>query len=171
MSGQHLDPELNEVLQDPELLRLAGMLSQAQTPEPPLDDAFKSALRRQLMDIAWRSAEGKDSWWRLWLAPPRLSWVGAAAVVVLIASVVVYTAALPPGGITEVIVKSPQQDQSAVALRQPILVSFNQPMDHPSTEKAVQITTFNSGSTSQSLLIVTRPSHPGGIRMSTNASA
>jgi len=140
LSGQHLDPELNDILQDPELLRLAGMLSQAQTPAPPLDDAFKSALRRQLMDAAWRSAEGKDSWWRLWLSPPRLSWVGAAAVVVLVASVVIYTAAQPPGGFNEVIVQSPQQDQSAVALRQPILVSFNQPMDHPSTEKAVQIT-------------------------------
>ena len=56
MSGQHIDPELNDVLQDPELLRLAGMLSRAQTPSPPLDDAFKSALRRQLMDVAWRSA-------------------------------------------------------------------------------------------------------------------
>ena len=140
MSGHQIDPELNDVLQDPELLRLAGMLSQAQTQDPPLDDAFKSALRRQLMDVAWRSAEGKDSWWRQWLSPPRLSWVGAAAVVVMIASVVIYTAAQPPGGFNEVIVQSPQQDQSAVALRQPILVSFNQPMDHPSTEKAVQIT-------------------------------
>src|SRR5258708_37547019 len=100
------------------------MLSQAHTPEPPLDDAFKSALRRQLMDIAWRSAEGKDSWWRLWLAPPRLSWVGAAAVVDLIASVVVYTAALPPGGITEVIVHRPQPDQSARSRLQPMLVSL-----------------------------------------------
>jgi len=140
LSGQHIDPELNDVLQDPELLRLAGMLSQAETQAPPLDDAFKSALRRQLMDVAWRSAEGKDSWWRQWLSPPRLSWVGAAAVVVMIASVVIYTAAQPPGGFNEIIVQSPQADQSAVALRQPILVSFNQPMDHPSTEKAVQIT-------------------------------
>ncbi len=140
MSGQHFDSELNDVLQDPELLRLASMLGQAETPAPPLDDAFKSALRRQLMDMAWRSAEGKDSWWRVWLAPPRLSWVGAAAVVVMIASVVIYTAVQPPGGFNEVIVGSPQQDQSAVALHQPILVSFNQPMDHPSTEKAVDIT-------------------------------
>jgi len=140
LSGQHLDPELNDVLQDPELLRLAAMLSQAETPAPPLDDAFKSGLRRQLMDIAWGSAAGKESWWKQWLSPPRLSWVGAAAVVVMIASVVIYTAAQPPGGFNEVIVQSPQQDQSAVALRQPILVSFNQPMDHPSTEKAVQIT-------------------------------
>src|SRR5258708_23416638 len=99
------------------------MLSQAHTPEPPLDDAFKSALRRQLMDVAWRSAEGKDSWWRLWLSPPRLSWVGAAAVVALIASGVVYTAALPPGRFHKAIVTSPQQGQSAVALRQPVLVS------------------------------------------------
>src|SRR5258708_9168641 len=100
------------------------MLSQAHTPEPPLDDAFKSALRRQLMDIAWRSAEGKDSWWRLWLAPPRLSWVGAAPVVVLIASVVLYTAALPPGGITQVIVQTPQHAHPAVAPHQPILLPF-----------------------------------------------
>ncbi|HEV2217843.1 MAG TPA: Ig-like domain-containing protein [Candidatus Dormibacteraeota bacterium] len=140
MSGPHFDPELNDVLQDPELLRLAGVLSQGQTPAPPLDDAFKSALRRQLMDMAWRSAEGKDSWWRLWLSPPRLSWIAAAAVVVMIASVVIYTAAQPPGGFNQVIIESPQQDQSSVALHQPILVSFNQPMDHPSTEKAVQIT-------------------------------
>jgi len=140
LSGQHFDPELNDVLKDPELLHLAGLLSQAETPAPPLDDAFKSGLRRQLMDIAWGAAEGKDSWWRQWLSPPRLSWVGAAAVVVMIASVVIYTAAQPPGGFNQVIVESPQSDQSAVALRQPILVSFNQPMDHPSTEKAVQIT-------------------------------
>ncbi len=31
-------------------------------------------------------------------------------------------------------------DQSAVRLQQPILVNFNQPMNHPSTESAVQIT-------------------------------
>lgn len=144
MSGQPTDPELNDVLRDPELLRLAQLLSRAETPAPPLDDAFKSALRRQLMDIAWRSAEGKDSWWRGWLSPPRLTWVGAAAVVVMIASVVIYTAAQPPGGFDEVIVQSPQQDQSAVALHQPILVSFNQAMDHPSTEKATEITPATS---------------------------
>src|SRR5207302_4031195 len=109
------------------------MLSRAQTPSPPLDDAFKSALRRQLMDVAWRSAEGKDSWWRQWLSPPRLSWVGAAAVVVMIASVVIYTAAQPPGGFNEVIVQSPQQDQSQGELRQPRHVSVNRPVDDPST--------------------------------------
>jgi Big-like domain-containing protein/WD40 repeat protein len=140
LSEQHIDPELTDVLQDPELLQLASMLGRAETPEPPLDDAFRSALRRQLMDIAWGAGDGRVSWWRQLLSPPRLSWVGAAAVVVLVATVVIYTAVQPPGGFTQVIVQSPQQDQSAVALHQPILVSFNQPMDRPSTEKAVQIT-------------------------------
>ncbi|HEY6875811.1 MAG TPA: Ig-like domain-containing protein [Candidatus Dormibacteraeota bacterium] len=138
--SQHMDPELNDVLQDAELQRIAHLLSAAGTPEPPLDDAFKSALRRQLMDIAWGGSGGRVSWWRQLLTPARMSWAGAAAAVVVIASVVIYTANQPTGGITEIVVGSPQQDQSAVALHQPILVSFNQPMDHPSTEKAVQIT-------------------------------
>ena len=138
---QAMDPELNEVfLQDPELMRIAGLLSAASTPEPPLDDAFKSHLRRQLMDVAWRSTEGRSSWWRQALTAPRLSWAAATAVVLLIAGVVIFSAVQPPGGFNEVIVGSPQKDQSAVALHQPIVVSFNQPMDHSSTEKAVQIT-------------------------------
>ena len=137
---QRFDPELNDVLQDPELLRLAHLLSAASTPEPPLDDAFKSQLRRQLMDVAWRSSEGKSSWWRQALTAPRLSWAAATAGVLVIAGVVIFAAVQPPGGFNEVIVGSPQKDQSSVALHQPILVSFNQPMDHSSTEKAVQIT-------------------------------
>jgi len=138
--SQHMDPELNDVLQDADLQSIAHLLSAADTPEPPLDDAFKSALRRQLMDIAWGGSGGRVSWWRQLLTPARMSWAGAAAAVVVIASVVIYTANQPTGGFNEVVVGSPQQDQSAVALHQPILVSFNQPMDHPSTEKAVQIT-------------------------------
>ncbi len=139
-----MDPELNDVLQDPELLRLANLLSSAVTPEPPLDDAFKSHLRRQLMDVAWRSAEGRSSWWRQALTAPRISWAAATAGVLLIAGIVIFSAVQPPGGFNEVIVGSPQQDQSSVALHQPILVSFNQPMDHSSTEKAVQITPATS---------------------------
>ncbi len=135
-----MDPELNDVLQDPELLRLANLLSSAVTPEPPLDDAFKSHLRRQLMDVAWRSAEGRSSWWRQALTAPRISWAAATAGVLLIAGIVIFSAVQPPGGFNEVIVGSPQQDQSSVALHQPILVSFNQPIDHSSTEKAVEIT-------------------------------
>jgi Bacterial Ig-like domain len=140
MSGD-MDPELYDILGDPELIRVARKLSSASAPEPPLDDAFKSSLRRELMAEAWRSAEGKNAWWRRVFAPAGLAWVGAAAMVVIVASVVVYTTSQPTGGLSQtVIVTSPQKDSGAVALRDPILVSFNQPMDHQSTEAAVQIT-------------------------------
>jgi Bacterial Ig-like domain len=139
VSGQ-MDPELEDILGDPELIRLARKLSSARLPEPPLDDAFKSSLRRELMAAAWRDAEGKNAWWRRVFAPAGLAWVGAAAMVVIVASVVLYTTNQPTPGFSQtVIVTIPQKDPGAVALRDPILVSFNQPMDHQSTEAAVQI--------------------------------
>ena len=58
MSMRH-DPELDDVLQDKELLRLGELLSSAVRPEPPLDDAFQSELRRQLMHQAWEMGEGR----------------------------------------------------------------------------------------------------------------
>ncbi|TME07891.1 MAG: hypothetical protein E6I69_06820 [Chloroflexi bacterium] len=136
MSGRY-DPELEDMLRDPELLRLAAILSSAHTPEPPLDDAFKSGLRRELMQKAWGATERRGSWWRRLAAPPRVAWVGAAALVALIALVVVQTQGT--GGNGEVVVGSPQSGGTAVQLQQPILVSFNQPMDHQSTEQAIQI--------------------------------
>jgi hypothetical protein len=136
-----MDPELNDVLGDPELIRLARLLSTARAPEPPLDDAFKSALRRQLMARAWETADGKNAWWRRLFAPQGLAWVGAAATVVLVAAVVLYTAYQPSTGFTQtVLIRSPQQDSASVPLHQAILVSFTQPMDHGTTEKAVQVT-------------------------------
>jgi hypothetical protein len=137
----NIDRELEDALGDPELIRIARLLSAARSPEPPLDDAFRSGLRRQLMDQAWDKAEGRNAWWRRLFAPQGMAWAGAAAVVVLVASVVLYTATQPPGSLTqEVRISTPLDDQATVAPRQPILVSFNQPMDHPSTEAAVQIT-------------------------------
>jgi Big-like domain-containing protein/WD40 repeat protein len=139
--SEHMDPELNEVLADPELIRIARMLSSVTSPEPPLDDAFKTGLRRQLMADAWRTVEGKNTWWRRLLAPQALAWAGAAAVVVVVASVVLYTTNQPTGGGPfEIVITSPLKDSSAVALQQPILVSFNQPMNHQTTEHAVEIT-------------------------------
>ena len=58
MNSYH-DPELDDVLQDPELRRVASLLHAARTPEPPLDDAFRTGLRRQLMQEAWSMAEGR----------------------------------------------------------------------------------------------------------------
>jgi len=140
MNGRH-DPELDDVLQDEELRRLAGVLTATQRSEPPLDDAFRSGLRRQLMQQAWEMGEGRPSLWRRVFAPPGLAWVGATAGLVLIAGLVVLNALQPTGsGLNQVFVQSPMDGSRAVALQQPILVNFNQPMDHPSTEAAVQIT-------------------------------
>ena len=139
--NDHLDPELNEILGDPELIRIARLLSKSSPAEPPLDDAFRSALRRQLMAEAWKTAEGRNAWWVKLLAPQRMAWAGAAAVLVVAASIVFYTANLPAGGVTQTIeVQSPQQDSNGVPVHQAILVAFNQPMDHTSTEAAVQVT-------------------------------
>jgi Bacterial Ig-like domain len=139
MNGRH-DPELDDVLQDEELRRLAGLLTSTMREEPPVDDAFRSGLRRQLMQQAWEMGEGRPSLWRRIFAPPGLAWVGATAGVVLIAGIVVLNAMQQPTPFQQVFVQSPMDGGRAVALAQPILVNFNQPMDHPSTEAAVQIT-------------------------------
>src|SRR5262249_21159997 len=134
------DPELDDVLQDDELRHMAGVLSSARIPDPPLDDAFRTGLRRQLMQEAWAMSEGRYSWWRRLFAPPGLAWAGAAAGLLLIASVVVWTALQQPGGLSTVYVASPLDGNRSVPLQQPILVAFNQPMDHQTTQDAVQIT-------------------------------
>jgi Bacterial Ig-like domain/WD40-like Beta Propeller Repeat len=139
------DPELDDILQESDLRRVADLLRSARAPEPPLDDAYRTGLRRQLMQEAWSMAEGRgSSWWRRLFAPPGLAWAGAVSGVLLIAAVAVWTATQQNGSLGQVFVASPQDGKNNVALGQPILVSFNQPMDHQSTEAAVQITPATS---------------------------
>ncbi|HEY0830250.1 MAG TPA: Ig-like domain-containing protein [Candidatus Dormibacteraeota bacterium] len=138
MNSYH-DPELEDVLQDAELRRVASLLRAAKAPEPPLDDAFRTGLRRQLMQEAWSRSESRGSWWRRAFAPPGIAWAGAAAGLLLIASVVVWLSTQQSGGLNQVYVASPIDGKSNVSLGQPILVSFNQPMDHQTTQDAVQI--------------------------------
>ncbi len=138
MNARH-DPELDEILQDEELRHIGELLAAARRPEPPVDEAFRSGLRRQLMQQAWDGAEGKNSWWKRAFAPPGLAWVGATAGMLLIASVVIFYATQPPGSFQQVYVSSPIDGSNAVALQQPIKVAFNQPMNHAATEGAVQI--------------------------------
>jgi hypothetical protein len=138
----HHDPELDDILQDTELMHVADLLRAGRMTDPPLDDAFRSALRRQLMNRAWGMDDsGGAHWWQKIFGPVGLAWAGAAVGVFLIAAVVVLSALnSAPGGLTrEVLVTSPMSDGTAVRLQQPILVNFNQAMDHPSTEAAVQI--------------------------------
>src|ERR1700686_5063530 len=139
MNSYH-NPEMENVLQDDELRRVASMLSTVRPPEAPLDEAFRTGLRRQLMQQAWAMGEGRTSWWRRAFAPPGIAWAGAAAGLLLIASIVVWYAVQQPGGLTQVDLQSAIDGKTNVALQQPILVSFNQPMDHKSTQDAVQIT-------------------------------
>jgi Bacterial Ig-like domain/WD40-like Beta Propeller Repeat len=139
MNAYH-DPELDDVLQDSELRRVASLLRSARTPEPPVDDAFRTGLRRQLMQEAWSMAEGRGGWFRRAFAPPGIAWAGAVAGVLLIAAVAVWTGTQQNGTLGPPVVASNVDGKSNVALAQPILVSFNQPMDHQSTEAAVQIT-------------------------------
>src|SRR5258706_12557157 len=133
------DPDLDDVLQDEEMRRIGQLLGSSRRPAPPLDDAFRSGLRRQLMQQAWEMGEGRPSLWRRVFAPPGLAWLGATAGLALIAGLVVFYTTQQPGGFNQIFVQSPIDGNRAVALQQPILVNFNQPMDHPSTEAAVQI--------------------------------
>jgi len=96
MSMNH-DPELDDVLQDDELRRIAALLQATRRAEPPLDEAFRSGLRRQLMQQAWGKAETRTRWWQRLGSPPSLAWGGAAAGILLIASVVVYMTSQQPG--------------------------------------------------------------------------
>ena len=137
MNPRH-DPELADILQDQELLRLGELLGAAQRPEPPLDEAFRSGLRRQLMQQAWEMSEGRPSLWKRAFAPPGIAWIGATAGLLLIASVVVFMVTQPLSP-NDVSIQSPMDGSSSVALAQPILVKFNRPMDHLSTQAAVQI--------------------------------
>ena len=137
--SMHHDPDLDDVLQDEELVRIAGLLKATRRAAPPLDEAFRSGLRRQLMQKAWGMGEVRTPWWQRLSGPPALAWAGAALGILLIGSVVVFYSNTGPG-VNDLIVTSPIADAHAVQLQQPILVSFNQPMNQPSTEAAVQIT-------------------------------
>src|SRR3984893_2668445 len=111
MNMRH-DPELDDILQDGELKHVADLLRAGRMSEdPPLDDAFRSALRRQLMNRAWGMGGGTTvHWWRKAFGPAGLAWAGAAVGVILIAAAVVFTAlsSSSTGGLTqEVQVSSP----------------------------------------------------------------
>src|SRR5205809_7534691 len=118
MNSYH-DPELEDILQDDELRRVAAVLSSVRSPEPPLDDAFRTSLRRQLMQQAWAMSEGRNSWWRRAFAPPGLAWAGAAAGLVLIAAVVVWGALQQPAGSPQAFVQTAVDGKSNAAHEHP----------------------------------------------------
>src|SRR5260370_14539705 len=94
MSMQH-DPELDDVLQDQELMRLADLLRQGRMSDPPLDDAFRSALRRQLMNRAWGMGGGGTPWWQNIFAPATPDSARAPAALLLRPALRIYHAPHP----------------------------------------------------------------------------
>src|SRR5258708_14258071 len=90
------------------------------------------------MHQAWEMGEGRSSWWRRAFAPPGMAWIGATAGLLLIASVVVYTATHQTSS-SDVTVISFLEGSRSVALQQPILVKFNQPMNPQTPDTSVQI--------------------------------
>lgn len=135
--------ELDELFPDPEDRRLAAILTAVQAPEVTADPAFRSQLRRELMTEAWGRGERRrqgagGGFWRALFAPSGLAWSGAVAGLLMVA-LGIYAVTHGAGGDHTVLVTYNVNEFQPVAAVKPIEVTFSQPMDHPSTEKAVQI--------------------------------
>jgi hypothetical protein len=133
------DPELEDLFDAPQDREVAGEVRQflrsVQQPPHDPDPAFQSALRRRLLEDAWRRQQAPPPWYRRLLGPRPLAAAGALAAALVIALVV---ATFRPGE-QGVQVTSPLQGAHTVSVVQPITLSFNQPMDQRSTQAAVAI--------------------------------
>ena len=132
MSG-HRDPELDDLFdREPGLHRYVNLLRSARLKPPLLDPNFRPALRRRLMQEAYDRYETRQRpsiFARLFTGP--VFALGTAAVAILvIATVLILNTGSGQVEVTTI---------GAVAVNQPITVSFNQAMDHQSVENAIQI--------------------------------
>jgi hypothetical protein len=143
------DPELDALFEelapgDRALQDFAQMLRSTPWPGGAADPdpAFRLALRRRLLQEAWRlAAQQRRPWYRrLFSTPAGLAWAGAALGALLIGLVGLAVLAHPSRGPeTTVEVASPLNDAHTVAVVQPIELDFSQPMDTRSVEEAVKI--------------------------------
>ena len=137
MSRRDPDRELDDLLEaDAGLQRQLHLLRTARLRVPPLDPAFKSALRRKVMAEAYDRFEQqvRPGFFARIFNGPRFAFATAVAGLVLIAVVFLASGNLFGPGQVEVI-----QPSHPVAVVQPITVSFNQQMDHKSVESSIQI--------------------------------
>jgi hypothetical protein len=136
------DPELDELFgEDPELGAFARKVHAVPHPSARVEPSahFRIALRRQLMDEAYRlAAEPPAPWYRRLLAPQPMAWAGAGVGALLI-TFVAFTLATSPTKVNAVQVTSPEQNAQELALVKPIELDFTQPMDHSSVESALSI--------------------------------
>lgn len=141
MNGQPhgRDPELEDLFDAPADQRVAGEVRQflrsVQQPAPEADPAFQRALRRRLLEEAWRRQREPEPWYRRLLGARGLAAAGALAAALVIAIAV--ATHLPGSGGARV--TSPLEGAQRVSVVQPITLSFDQPMDQRSTEAAVAI--------------------------------
>jgi hypothetical protein len=130
------DPDLDGILDnDPGLERYAHLLRAGRLQPPPLDPGFRHALRRELMTKAYdRYHRGsRPGFLARLFTGPRLAAATALVGVVMIAVLLLANSNLFGNGSVQV------TTVGAVAVDQPILVSFSQPMDHQSVEQSIQI--------------------------------
>jgi Bacterial Ig-like domain len=131
------DPELEGLFKrEPGLERQVNLLRAARLKAPPLDPNFRPALRRRLMQAAYERYETRlrpGLIARIFSGPGMAVGLAAAAVLLLGFVLVVNGGNwFGPGQVQVTTV-------GAVAVNQPITVSFSQAMDHQSVEKAIQI--------------------------------
>ncbi|MFZ0217263.1 MAG: hypothetical protein WAM30_15125, partial [Candidatus Dormiibacterota bacterium] len=85
MSGKPpMDDELDDLFEQPADREFARLLRATPKAEPEPDPAFRAALRRRLMQEAWKQKEPRRPWYRRVIGPPGLAWAGAMVGVLLI---------------------------------------------------------------------------------------
>ena len=136
MSGRR-DPELEDLFEsDPGLERYANLLRSSRLRPPPLDPSFPPALRRRLLHEAYDryQQQGRLGFLSRLFSGPGFAAATAIAGIVLIAALFLANAGnfFGTGSVQITSVGS-------VAVDQPILVSFSQPMNHQSVEQSIQI--------------------------------
>lgn len=137
MNGRDPDRDLDDLLErDPRIGRPLRLLRASRLKTPPLDPAFRPALRRQLMAEAYERYENqaRPGFLARIFSGPRFAFATAVAGIVLIAVIFLANGNLFGPGQVEVIPPS-----HPVGVDQPITVSFNQPMDHKSVEESIRI--------------------------------
>jgi hypothetical protein len=133
------DAELEELFDEPDDREFAQFLRSVPHEPVEADPAFKMALRRRLMEEAWKLKEPRLPWYRRLLGPPALAWSGALAGVLLILFATLTLSHSSRGGVQEVTVASPLDRAQAVSVAKPITLEFSQPMNQRATQQAVEV--------------------------------
>jgi len=134
-----VDDELEDIFKRPSDVAFAQRLHEVRGPAVEADPAFREALRRSLMQEAWKQKEPRRPWYRRLLGPPGLAWAAAMAGVLLIVFVAL-TLSQNTNRTGQQVFTSPINGHTAVATSSSIVVKFQQPMNPVATQQAAKIT-------------------------------